>query len=149
MHIKKRLVALLMASVMMFTMIGCSDSKVSEETEKTEETEVDIEQVVVGTWVYEWELTAEDITNVYSHNEVGDTETVTLELYRGGTGNIDFYNQTRHESIDSYNLTWEAVDDDMINIEYSRNSTQFGIEYDEDEDTLSYVNGWYTFTREE
>ena len=143
MHIKKRLVALLMASVMMFTMIGCSDPNNADETE---ETSVDIEQVVVGTWICEWVVSASEDNGFMVQ---GDEMTLTIELYRGGTGSIDWYNSRRHEHSE-YSLSWEAADDDLINIDISTysNTSRRGLEYDADEDTLSYVDGSHTLTRE-
>ena len=142
MHIKKKLMALLVASVMMFTMVGCSDSK------EAEETSFDIEHAVIGTWVCDYEVSASQAHGYYYG--VGDEITITMELYRGGTGSIEWYNNSLGEPAGGYNLTWEVEDVDLINIDYSFMGAgkHYGVEYDEDEDILSYVDGSHTFTRE-
>ncbi len=161
MHIKKRLVALLMASVMMFTMIGCSDSKKSDETEdveETEETEVDIEQAAVGTWVCEYQVPeytlSESERRLGGIDESGHDLTVTFELYENGGGRKCSEDNTSGDSMQPVSFDWEYEGDNLIRLElhYATVDTYEYLEYNMEDDTISYEDwrdGVLIFSREE
>ena len=137
----KKLLAFLVALTMLIGLTGCSGFN---EVEETEETSIDIEDAIIDTWVCEFQARENDYVN-----EIGDDLTLSIDFYRGGTGNICYHNVTQDHDNYSLTLTWEIVDSNIINI-YVRGvhgDVPYGLEYDENDDTISYVDGSHTLSR--
>ena len=72
----------------------------------------------------------------------------TIELYKGGTGRIYWYNETCDHEGSNVPLTWE-IKDDLVNITYELGVVgSYGYEYDYKTDKLKTVDGSKVFERQ-
>ena len=128
----KKIIALLLAIVMCLSMCACGT------------TGKNMKDSIVGTWKYYYELTE---ASVYYEN-VGDKCVQTIELYKGGTGRIYWYNETADHEGSNVPLTWE-IKDDIVNITYDIGVVcNKGYEYDYETDKLKTVDGSRVFERQ-
>ena len=144
----KRIIALLLASLMCLSLCACATADVTvETTQDTIETVdmVDIKDAVIGTWKRYYELTKDD---VFGLEKAGDRCVQTIEFYKGGTGKISWNNITSNVNSGTYSVTWE-INDDVVNLTYTTKITTVinGYEYNCETDTLTSVDGSKTFDR--
>lgn len=134
---KNKLFTILLALVVGISLCACSNTSDASEIE---ETGPSLEEQVIGIWK----------SNRYKDAGL-DMKTYNiihcLEIYKGGTAEIIYQvprNSYEMAFKSSGGLTWEVVEDDIINIGAIASS---GYIYDEESDTLTTVDGEYTYTR--
>ncbi len=120
----KKVLAFILIITMCFALSACQSGN----------TEVNLEDAVVGTWAREpYETDSYDAVYEY------------YEIYKGGTGQHIIINEEYGEKEKStLQLTWE-VKDDVVNIDFeylyfSANKTVVGFTYDEETNTLTSMN---------
>lgn len=132
----KKALSLILALVLCLSLCACGTTN-GDNT-------LDVKDAVIGTWKCYYELTKDSPPD----NKAGDTYSQTIELYKGGTGKIYWYNETRNHEGNDYSLTWE-IEDGVVNITYGIfgfNSYE-GLEYDFETDTLTMIDGSKVFDR--
>ena len=132
----KKYIALVLALMMCLSLCACGTT--------SSENALDVKDAVIGTWKCYYELT-EDSPPV---NKAGDTYSQTIELYKGGTGKIYWYNETRNHDGINFSLTWE-IEDGVVNIAYGvfGIDSYEGLEYNFETDTLTKIDGGRVFYR--
>ncbi|MCD7772566.1 MAG: hypothetical protein LUH08_00715 [Ruminococcus sp.] len=128
---KNKLFTILLAIVVGISLCACSNTSDASEIE---ETGASLEEQVIGIWKsnrYDYYVTMYGTTKIYN----------CLEIYKGGTAReleknpLAVLNTKYIYPTLEYTATWEAVDDDIINLYFSAGS--YGYVYDEGSDTLT------------
>ena len=128
----KRLMLCFLAIVMCLSLCACGT------------TGKNMKDSIVGTWKYYYELAEAS----FPYENVGDKCVQTIELYKGGTGRIYWYNETCDHEGSNVPLTWE-IKDDLVNITYELGVVgSYGYEYDYKTDKLKTVDGSKVFERQ-
>lgn len=149
----KKVLALVLSLVFMLSLAACgggngSSSGNTSENTTTENTTTEATldkndpSNYIGTWVSSYKLTEDYV----SGEKAGDICNATIELYKGGTGKISWYNVTRGVDRGDSSLKWEIVDD-VINVNCQYDNSTFGLEYNREKDALISVDGKDTYFR--
>ena len=125
----KKLLALLLAIVLCFTLCACGG------TQK-------MKNAVIGTWIREYEFN-------------GTNYTTTIQIFKGGTGTFDTKEDGKRDYLAETlggvsvpdSITWEIVDN-VLNIYIEDSGTNIGFIYtDEKDETLQSVDGTKIYLR--
>lgn len=137
----KKIISLTLVLALCLSLCACGGT-----TDTPAEETIPLKDTVIGTWVYRFEITADD-GYFENRDDVGDECSITLKLYKGGTGDFIRRNDTKDYDKQTLSLTWE-IQDDVIRITRPALNITEAYTYDADANTLENVDGSELFNKE-
>ena len=123
----KKALSLILALVLCLSLCACGKAN--------------IEDIVIGSWQGTYILGK----NAFWGQDEGDIMVDTLDIYKGGTGTLHEYNQTKDDQWSDRSFSWE-ITDDVLNIRLNE-SWIMTFTYDESTATLTRLQDKSVFTK--